>query len=237
MSLLRPLSLDKFQKNTAKRERYRLHMLVGLTASLVVIIACVRWWPIPDGSGEDLNVYDIQGQELIEIEEILQTTQQEQKPPPPAPIPPVVVPDDVVLEEMPLDITDNALAVDDPGDDLEMIEAAPTGNNQVARADRGPVVMRIVQPVYSRAAKRAGVRAAIEVRVLVDRRGYVESAEIVGRFPLDKDGNKGEAVSSIGFGVEEEALKAARKWGFRPAIENNQLVASYTTVVLQVGVD
>ena len=229
--------LDKFQKNTVRRERYLLHFLGTLTLSLLVVNAFILFWPTPelDFSGA---TFDTRGQEVIQIEEIQQTTQEKRKPPPPVPQPPVVMPDDVVLDDIELEIADVALDINEAGTEDENVEGADTGNNPVAaRADRSPSPVRIATPEYPRDADRRNIRAEIVVEVLVSDRGRVIETRIVERYLLSKDGTEKEMVARIGYGMEEAAIAAAERHTFRPAIQAGQRVQSYSTLTFRVGLD
>ncbi|NNF04715.1 MAG: energy transducer TonB, partial [Rhodothermales bacterium] len=155
---------------------------------------------------------------------------------PPAPLPPIVVPDDIELDEVVIELSDETLAVEDPGQDAEVQEGNTTGDQFSARADRGPRAVWIVEPEYTRAADRRDVRAEIVVEVLVSRTGRVEETRIIERYLVDKDQTKREPVDQIGHGLEESALDAASRWRFEPAIERGQRVQSYTTLTFVFGV-
>lgn len=228
--------LDKFQKNTVRRERYLLHFLGALTLSLMLVNAVLQFWPLPSVDYTGMT-FDTRGQETIAIEEIQQTSQEKRKPPPPVPQPPVVMPDDVVLDDIELEIADVALEMNEVGSDHEDVEGADAGNATPARADRSPSPVRIATPEYPREADRRNIRAEVIVEVLVDERGRVESARIVERYLLNRDGSEREAVSEIGYGIEESALAAAQRHTFRPAIQGGQRVKSYSTLTFRIGID
>lgn len=199
--------------------------------------ACILFWPTPelDFSGA---TFDTRGQEVIQVEEIQQTTQEKRKPPPPVPQPPVVMPDDVVLDDIELEIADVALDINEAGADEENVEGAETGDNPVAaRADRSPSPVRIATPEYPREADRRNIRAEVVVEVLVDIRGRVVDTRVVERYLLNKDGTEKEAVAEIGYGIEEAVISAAERHTFRPAIQAGQRVQSYSILTFRVGLD
>lgn len=229
-------TLDKFQKNTVRRERYLLHFLATLALSLLVVNGVILFWPMPSEDFEGMT-FDTRGQETIQMEEVLQTTQEKRTPPPPIPAPPVVMPDDVVLDDVELEIADVALDLNEAGVDEENEEGAETGASTPARADRSPSPVRIATPDYPREADRRNIRAEVVVEVLVDERGRVTEARIVERYLLNKDGTEKEAVQEIGYGVEEAALAAAERHTFRPAIQGGQRVKSYSTLTFRIGID
>jgi protein TonB len=208
-----------------------------LTLSLLTVNACILFWPTPtmDFSGA---TFDTRGQEVIQVEEIQQTTQEKRKPPPPIPQPPVVMPDDVVLDDIELEIADVALDLNEAGNDDKNVEGANTGNQAVAaRADRSPSPVRIATPEYPPEANRRNVRAEVVVEVLVDERGRVAGTRVVERYLLNKDGSQKEAVDLIGYGIEESVLGAAGRHTFRPAIQGGQRVKSYSTLTFRIGID
>jgi len=235
-SVSRGLYLDKFQKNTVRRERYSVHFLAAVVVSLILVNATIQFWPTPEESFEGMT-FDTRGQEVIQIEEILQTRQEKKKPPPPVPAPPVVVPDEVTLDDIELEIQDTALTLDDGGTDDEDVEGADAGSAVASRADRSPSPVRIATPDYPREADRRNIRAEVVVEVLVDDRGRVVESRVVERFLLNKDGSEREAVQQIGYGIEESVMAAARKHSFRPAIQGGKRVQSYSTLTFRMGID
>lgn len=170
------------------------------------------------------------------MEEIVQTRQEKKKPPPPAPVPPVVVPNDVILDDIVLDFPDDFLAIEDTGEDVEETDGVTVGTDLSFRADSGPRPVRIVQPEYTREARRRNIRAEVVIEVLVDERGSVSEIKIVQRYLLNKDATEREAVASVGYGLEEAAKAAASQYVFRPAREGGIAVRSYTTLTFSFGV-
>jgi len=227
--------LDKFDKNTRRKERYPLHFLATLTLSLLLVNGAFMFWPSPDTSSEGI-VFDTRGQEIIQAEEIQQTRQEQRKPAPPIPAPPVVVPDDVVLDDVELEIADTSLLIDEAGTDEEVVDGTLTGNETAARADRSPSPVRIAHPIIPREAERRNIRAIIVVEVLIDERGRVLNSRISERYLVNKDASEREPVQMIGYGIEEAVLAAAEKHTFRPAIQDGKRVQSYTTLTFRIGV-
>ena len=218
-----------------ERDAYPIRIGGAMVVSLLLAIAAIRWWPPPSSEASD-TVYDARGQELIQIEEIQQTRQQASRPPPPRPLTPVIVPDDVILNEIEIELTDNLTL--DPGEDLveesEGADVPRTGG--AAQPDRGPRAFRIVEPDFPREAERRNIRAEVVVEVLVNQQGRVESAEVAERFLVRGRDNERESVDLLGYGLEEAALSAARGWMFRPAREDGKIVASLTRVTISFGI-
>ena len=228
--------LDRAARNMKRMREYRIRILSSLAVSLLLIWGGFRWWPLPQNEGPaDIN-YDVRGQEFITMEEITQTKQETKKPPPPPPVHPVIVPDDILLEDIDLEFSDDFLALEDTGEDVEETTGTTVGDNMSIRADSGPKAVRIVQPEYSREARRRNIRAEVVIEVLVNERGQVTEVKVVGRYLLSKDLKEREAVALIGYGVEEAAEKAAAGWQFSPAREGGKMVRSYTRLTFSFGV-
>ena len=208
--------------------------MVSLTVTLLLRIGLVRYWPSWRGPS-DLP-YSATGKETIQLEEIQPTSQSlEKRPPPPAPLPPIVVPNEVLDEVKPLDFTDAALPIDNPGDDDERQEGTSDQATAARRPDVNARLLRYVEPEYTRAARKRDVRAQIVIEVQIDEQGRVQSAAIVKRMLLGKDGQPARAVDQLGYGLEEAALSAARQCLFRPARANGQPVPTRTTLTIRFG--
>jgi len=229
--------MDRNTRHTTRKEEYRFRMLASLVGALILAWGSVLYWPVPTDPDYSGVTFDIRGDDLVTLEQIQPTQQQHHKPPPRAPIPPVVVPDDVVLDDEVLDLQDEFLAVDDPGEDSTEDEGvvAPT-NGISARADSGPKPVRIVEPEFSREARRKNLRVEVVLEILVDASGKVKTARVIERYALNKDKTRKGAVGVIGYGIEEAAIAAAERWTFRPARKGGQRVESYTTLTFSFGV-
>ncbi|GIV58321.1 MAG: energy transducer TonB [Bacteroidetes bacterium] len=221
-----------------RQQAYVLRMMAALAASLALVTAVVRWWPPPGEPDLSGRIYDVRGQEVIAMEEIVPTQQRLQRPPPPAPLIPIVVPDEVVLDDYDLEVRDNFLPVDDPGEDARSVEGAAEGPERTtAAASVGPKPVRIVEPEYTKEARKKNVRAEVVIEVLVNERGRVEQARILERYRLgEKPEDPKEPVAHLEHGLEEAALAAARGWLFRPAREGGKPVRSYFTFTLRFGI-
>lgn len=214
---------------------YRLRVLGCVIAAQLLLLALVRWWPLPSLE-KDTTVYHTQGQELIAIEEIMPTRQKQKPPPPPPPLVPVVVPDDVVLEDV-VEIDENVLMLEEYADAALDQTGPQTGDAASFQAPEvGPKPLRFVEPEYTRAARRRNIRAEVIVEVLVDEKGLVRDARVVERFLYNNENDEKEVVSALDYGLEEAALAAAQRWMFQPAKQNGQPVRSYTTLTFSFGV-
>ena len=212
---------------------YVVRVQCALIAVLLMSVGLVRLWPAAQPDREADLVFRARGQETITLEEVVQTRQPARKPPPPPPLIPIVVADETVIDEVKLDLPDDFLALsedDSEGDNL------PEGDHTGAPPEMlEPRPVRIVEPEYTRDARKRNIRAEVVVEVLVDERGHVEDVKVVDRFLLGKDEER-EEVGLIGYGLEESAIDAAQKWMFRPARYDGEAVRAYTRLVFSFGV-
>jgi TonB family protein len=82
-----------------------------------------------------------------------------------------------------------------------------------------PRVLRDVRPTYTARAMRAKIQGNVELAALVGTDGLVKDVRITKS--LDPE-----------FGLDDEAIKAARAWRFEPALLDGKPVAETVTLVL-----
>ena len=211
---------------------YRQRLLGAAVAVLGVCLALVHGWPRDDTTPSDLPFRDV-GQDVIEIEEIVPTSQSRQKnPPPPAPLPPVVVPNDRIIE-FEADLGTSALDVETPGDDAELQEGTSDPATASRTPDTGARLLRAVQPDYPTGAQDDDVQARLVVEIQVSAAGRVTDAFIKQRWML-VDG-RAIPVESLGYGLDAAALTAARRSLFRPARASGEPVPTRTTLTFTFG--
>ncbi|PEN13754.1 energy transducer TonB [Longibacter salinarum] len=213
-----------------RNESYRLHILGSTTGVLIVMTALVWWWPTFVSVPSELPYRD-QATDFVQIEEIQPTNHsQDLKPPPPAPLPPIVVPQDIIVE-VEFDGSSN-LVIDEPGEDATIQEGA-TGPTAARSTSVSARLFRTVQPEYPASARKADVRARVVVEVDVNEQGRVTDATVLRRERVN--GSRTKLVSSLGYGIEESALSAARRSVFRPAQDNGEPVPTRTTITFTFG--
>lgn len=86
--------------------------------------------------------------------------------------------------------------------------------------EEDPEAIHLASPRYPEMARKAGLRASLIVRALIDVNGDVIDARVM-------------SITTEGVGFEEAALEAAYKCKWTPALQSNQPVAcwvSYTVV-------
>lgn len=211
-------------------DRYRLMVMGSMVVVLLLAVLLVTFWPAASGDG-DLPFSDTAA-EFVQIDEIQPTSHsQELAPPPPAPLPPVVRPVDEIIETQ-FDAS-GPLMVDNPGDDARQSDGA----SQAVAArlpDVGARLLRAVQPQYPSAAKQSGLKARVVVEVAVNDQGRVTEASVVERVRLG-EGERPQAVGQLGYGIEQAALRAARRSLFRPAEKGGRPVSTRTQLTFTFG--
>ena len=196
-------------KEADLRQQYQLNLMGGWVMSLSIMIILLR-----------INLYSapptpppIEEQEIIQMEEIIQTKQIETPPPPPRPPVPVEVPNDEILED---DIVELDLEFD-LGDELALPPPPPPKEDEeqfFIVVENMPQLIGGLgklqsQVTYPEMARRAGIEGRVTIQFIVNERGQVENPRV---------------VRGIGGGCDEEALKAVSKARFTPGLQRGRPV-------------
>lgn len=198
----------KSPKADLKRS-YTVYLEAGLIIALLFMITAVK----VTIETEPPNVIALDEQEVVEMEEVIQTKQIETPPPPPRPPVPVEVPNDEIIEDEIIDL-DSELDMDAPmdlpppppeeeeeEDFFVVVEQMPELKGGMAKL-QGSVK-------YPEMARRAGIEGRVTVQFIVNEQGRVENAKV---------------VRGIGGGCDEEALKAVQKAEFSPGMQRGRPV-------------
>ncbi len=87
-----------------------------------------------------------------------------------------------------------------------------------------PTLIRLEQPRYTDQARRARIGGSVELRAIILPDGTVGEIRVVKS--LDRQ-----------YGLDEEAVAAARKWLFRPGTREGKPVAVIVTLILEFKLD
>jgi periplasmic protein TonB len=189
---------------------YTVFLQLGLILTLAIFIVAVKIDITSMGPEE----YVLDEQEIVEMEEIIQTRQIETPPPPPRPPVPVEVPNDEIIEDVDIDIS----ADWDLDDRLEM--PPPPEEEEEPEEDFFVVVEEMPELIgglasiqqnirYPEMARRAGIEGRVYVQFIVNERGEVEDPRV---------------IRGIGGGADEEALRAVKQAQFRPGMQRGRPV-------------
>jgi protein TonB len=197
------------------RTRYPLYVEIGMVLTLALLIVAFRL-DLRSDSGFDVTM---QEQEVVQMEEILQTQQVEKPPPPPRPPVPVEVPNDEILEDEDLDL-DASLDLDEPLADLPPPPPPPPADEPEPEPEIFVIVEQMPELIgglselqkkitYPEIAKKAGVEGRVIVQFVVNEQGNVTDPVV---------------VRGIGAGCDEEAIRAVQTAKFTPGKQRGKPV-------------
>src|SRR5690625_3504130 len=155
---------------------YTVFLQVGLLLTLLICIGVVKL----DWVTEAPEVIVLDEQEIVEMEEIIQTRQIETPPPPPRQPVPVEVPTDQILEAVTIDIGELDL-----GGSRDMPPPPPPPAEEEPEEDFFVVVEQMPELIgglgelqskirYPEMARRAGIEGRVHIQFIVNERGEVE---------------------------------------------------------------
>jgi protein TonB len=201
-------------RNTSLRSYYTINFEIGLIVTLSLLIAAFRM-PVQTKSDMEINMDQ---QEVVSIEEIVQTKQETHAPAPPRPVVPVEVPNSEVFEEEVI-LFDSEL---DLGEELSMPTTPPPAPEDDMEeehevfivVERMPELKGGMQAVmskieYPQLALKAGIEGRVIVQFVVNEKGQVVNPKV---------------IRGIGGGCDEEALRVARQLDFTPGMQSGHPV-------------
>lgn len=192
------------------RGKYKKYFELSLILSLSLIIAAFKLAPKDGNTDENYNP----PQELITIENIINTVQKPKPPPPPIPQP-VLSETDEVLEEIELD---------DVEIDLDAQIGPPPAPPEPPIKIEEPIIFVAVEEMpypiggiqaiqekvhYTEFGRRAGIKGTVYIEAIINEEGNVINAIV----------KKG-----IGGGLDEEALNAVQNTKFVPGKQRGKPV-------------
>ena len=200
------------------RSRYGLHLQIGFVVALALL------WSLTfiDFQIDDTFTVELGEQEVVEMEEVRQTTQEVEPPPPPRPTAPIEVANDAIIDDTrelnfdaSLDLNEE-LAVGGPPEDAgPPPEEEPVDEEEifVVVEDQPELIggLKALQEKieYPEMAAKAGIEGRVIVQFIVDENGDVLSPTVVrGRHRL----------------LDEEALRVIRLAKFTPGRQRGQAV-------------
>lgn len=203
------MSINRKAPEADLRKQYRVFLQSGLIAVLVTLIALFRA-PLSQGELADFTPPE---QEIVEVEEIIQTEQVETPPPPPRPPVPVEVPNDEIIEDEIIGF-DFELNMDGP------LALPPPPAPEDEEPEIFIVVERMPEPAggmeaiyrrlkYPEIARKAGIEGRVVLQFVVDERGNVVNPTV---------------IRGIGGGCDEAAIEAIKGVRFTPGMQRGRPV-------------
>jgi len=168
--------------------------------------------------GEGMEITQIE-QEVVQMEDIVQTEQIQKPPPPPRPPVPVEVPNDEIIEDDDLDL-DASLDIDEP---LSNLPPPPPPEEDVEEEPE-PEIFVVVEEMPDLIGGLGEIQKKIRYPEIARKAG-VEGRVII-QFVVDESGNVLEpaVVRGIGAGCDEEALRVVREAKFKPGKQRGKAV-------------
>jgi TonB family protein len=88
--------------------------------------------------------------------------------------------------------------------------------------NRAPVVLRRVSPEHSAAARRARIEGTVVLYIEIGTDGRPRDIRV---------------IKPLGYGLDEKAVEAVRRWRFRPGVMDNRRVATRSTIEVTFRLD
>ena len=194
------------------RNYYTILLETGLILALIVMIVLAR----VDFRTADTEIIFVSEQEVVEMEEIVQTQQDRTPPPPPRQPVPVAVPNHEIIEDVDIMID----AEMDLGGFLDMPPPPPQEEAEEPEEDFFILVEQMPELIgglealqrqvrYPERALRAQIQGRVYVQFIVNERGEVENPRV---------------VRGIGGGADEEALRVVSQAKFVPGMQRGRPV-------------
>ncbi len=193
------------------RRQYKKIMEISIIISLALLILAFKFFP----NIKESKVIQQAPQQLINLQDIQQTTQETRPPPPPKPEIPIAVPSEDVLNDITLQSTElnqNAIAPPPPPPKEEKkTDEEPQYFVAVENMPEpiGGIAAIQSKIVYPQIAKRAGVEGTVYIKAYVNKNGIVTKAVL---------------LKGIGAGCNQAALKAVEETKFTPGSQRGKPV-------------
>lgn len=195
------------------RKNYIINVELGLIAALGIMIFLFN---TPLQPGEDMDMTEDE-QEIIDMEDVVQTEREETPPPPPQPQPPEEAPDDEVVEDQHFDLEsdfEEAAGTDVP-------PPPPEDDEEEEEQEVFEVVEDMPEPIggmeavhealeYPETARQAGIEGRVILEFVVDENGNISEVSV---------------LRGIGGGTEDAAIEAVQSVDWRPGRQRGQPVA------------
>ena len=198
------------------KDYYTLLLETGLILSLLSVIFLTKI-PVHSQGGSDLSLFE--NQEVVTMEEMIQTKQPERPPTPPRPTVPVEVPNSEIIEDEIIHI-DAELRIDQELAMPSEPPAPPKETQETAEetffvvVEEMPKLLGGIASIqeqirYPEKARMAGIEGRVIIQFIVNEEGRVENPRV---------------VRGIGGGCDEEALRVVSNAHFKPGKQRGKPV-------------
>ncbi|MEW6195835.1 MAG: energy transducer TonB [Bacteroidota bacterium] len=192
--------------------KYKRVFEISIIVSLALIIVAFKFFPTFDKEEVKLEG----PQELVNVEDVVNTKQESAPPPPPKPPIPIEAPSDDVLEDIAIGETelnvDEQVSAPPPPPKAEVVEEEEAVFFVAVEETPEPIGgIEAIQKkiIYPEIAKRAGVQGRVFIKAFVNEVGDVVKAEV---------------IKGIGAGCDEAAVQAVMQTKFKPGKQRGKSV-------------
>lgn len=203
-------NLERKKPKADLRKYYTIFWEMGLLLVLVIFLVATKI--DLRATNEELNL--VEEQEVVQMEDIVQTEQKETPPPPPRPQVPVEVPNDEIIEDSDINL-DADFNMDDPlemppppDDDADEEEDFFVAVEQMPKLKGGLAELQGCVN-YPEMARKAGIEGRVVVQFIVNEEGKVEDPRV---------------IRGIGGGTDEEAIRCVKQSEFEPGRQRGEPV-------------
>lgn len=204
-----------------RRLEYLIFAQIGMVAALSLTIGAFN---LEIGTGSSAS-FALPDQEIVQMEDIIQTAQMQKPPPPPRPPVPVAVPDDTRLEDVELDL-DAFLDLDEVVVDLPPPPPTPAGDIEeeiFLVVEQMPVIIGGLSKLYDYVkypliAKKAGIEGTVVIKLVVTAQG---------------EPSRGEIIKSVHDLLDQAALEGVMKLTFEPARQRSRAVPVWISIPIK----
>ncbi len=197
----------------AERQRYALRLQTGLALAVVLTIGAFSL----DFRPPEAAPVRVESQEVVTLQEIIQTRQQTMPPPPPRPPVPVEVPDDTILE-------DDDLPLGEPLDLMLLTSAPPPpppASKPVVDEDE---IFLVVEEMPAIVGGQAALFAALTYPMIAQRAGLEGTVVVQVTIGPDGTASDPEILRSAHEVLDKTAVEAVLKQEFTPGRQRGRAV-------------
>jgi protein TonB len=199
--------IKKFKANL--RAKYSRYIKLSVIFTLALIIAAFKFSPL----GEQIDGITILPQDMIKVEDIVNTIQKQKPPPPPQPEPLLVNLDEdlVEIEFDGTDLDEDAYVDLPPPPPPPIVDDEPQIFvwSEIMPEPVGGITAILEKVYYTEIAKRAEIEGKVVIEAVVDKQGNIIDAFV---------------KIGIGGGLDEVALDAVKNTKFHPGMQRGKPV-------------
>jgi len=221
------LSPERLKQRFSERgvsyvRRSREYLIMGQIGAILALGLTTGAFRVNLTGGEGVE-YVMPDQEIVQMEEIMQTAQIEKPPPPPRPPVPVEVPNDEILEDIDLDL-DVSLDLDEVLTDLPPPPAEPAQEEEEEEifliVEKAPEIVGGLQELYKYVtypdiARKAGIEGVVVVQIVVQPDGTPANPTVI------------RGVHEL---LDKEAVQGVMKLSYKPGMQRSRPVPVYMSI-------